>query len=182
MKIVGVDPSLTGTGVAVIRDGRFTGATVIKDSRWKKRAPQTERERQERLDVILCRVSEWAVGADLVVLEGLSFDSHDTMRQLAGLSWLLRRQCWKADRPFVLVPPSTLKLWAVDHGKADKGVMLAAARETFPGVEIEDDNAADAVWLAALGADHLGYPLVDMPERRAQALAKVAWPTPAVAA
>lgn len=180
MKIIGVDPSLTGTGLAAIVGGRLTGTEVIRP--WKKRAPRTEVERQERLDVILRAVAIWTTGADLVVMEGLSFDSHDTDRQLAGLSWLLRRQLWKTGRAFALVSPSSLKLWAVGHGRAPKGVMLATARETFPDVEIEDDNAADAAWLAATGADHLGELVPSVSAERANALHSVAWPPLEIAA
>lgn len=182
MKIVGIDPSLTGTGLAAIVDGRLTGTDVIRPPAWQKRAPRTEQERQMRLDVILGVIGEWARLADLTVIEGLSFDHHDSDRQLSGLNWIIRRQLWAGRRPFVLVPPSNLKLWAVGHGRAPKGVMLAAARETFPEIEIEDDNAADATWLAALGSDHLGEPAAQVPADRVRALGSVAWPALADAA
>jgi crossover junction endodeoxyribonuclease RuvC len=98
------------------------------------------------------------------------------MRQLAGLSWLVRYRLWKASAPVALVPPSKVKLYATGKGQgADKLAMVRAA-ERFPGVEIEDDNAADALWLAAMGARHLGMPVDDVPQAHAAALMGVTWP------
>lgn len=176
MKITGIDPSLTSTGLAAIVDGRLTGTEVVRPAGWTRKAPRTEAQRQERLDVILSEIGTWTRSADLVVMEGLSFDSHDTERQLAQLSGVIKRQLWKAGRPFVLVPPSKLKLWSVGHGNAPKSVMLAAAREAFPEIEIEDDNAADAVWLAAVGADHLGERPESVTPDRASVVELLAWP------
>ncbi len=53
-------------------------------------------------------------------------------------------------------------------------MLLAAARrfDWFDG----SNDAGDALWLAALGADQLGVPMVEMPKAHRVALAGVAWP------
>lgn len=44
-----------------------------------------------------------------------------------------------------------------------------------------DNNQADALVLAAMGADHYGTPLVELPKAHREALEKVAWPDLTVA-
>jgi crossover junction endodeoxyribonuclease RuvC len=181
MKVIGIDLSLTGTGLAAIIDGQVSGTEVVRLSRWAKKAPQNQGERLQRFNDILGWVNLWTVGADLVVMEGLAFDAHDTARQLAGLSWLAQRQLWLAGIPTALITPSKLKLYAVGKGSgrgaAGKLAVTRAADRQFPNVEIEDDNAADALWLAAMGARHLGQPVDERPEVSLAALVGVEWPT-----
>jgi hypothetical protein len=43
-------------------------------------------------------------------------------------------------------------------------------------VDVKDDNEADALWLAAMAADHYGCPLVAMPQAHRAALEAVTWP------
>jgi hypothetical protein len=69
-------------------------------------------------------------------------------------------------------------------GGADRGApsayelfaeQLAAARaEVLPA-----EAAVWALWLRAMGLDHLGAPLVERSARQRAALREVAWPTPA---
>ena len=44
-------------------------------------------------------------------------------------------------------------------------------------VDVTNNNEADALVLAAMGADHLGAPLVDLPQTHRAALDAVQWPT-----
>lgn len=45
-------------------------------------------------------------------------------------------------------PVATVKRLATKKGNADKDAMVAAARAFWPDVRIEDDNHADALWIA----------------------------------
>lgn len=180
MKIIGIDPSLTAPGFAGIVNGRVVGTETYVPSKIKGRV--TEQARHRRLAEILVVARDWATGADLVVIEGLAYDGHDTMRQLAGLHWLLRHSLWSGDRTVALVTPSSLKAFATGRGGADKDDMLALARQSFPGVEIGDHNAADALWLAETGAAHLGCPVLDTSAERVTHIQGVTWPKSDLAA
>jgi crossover junction endodeoxyribonuclease RuvC len=78
--------------------------------------------------------------------------------------------------PVAMVPPSTLKVYATGSGAADKDAMLKAARGMWPDVDIEDDNSADALLLAAMGARYLGHPCDDVPAERWASLDGAEWP------
>jgi crossover junction endodeoxyribonuclease RuvC len=54
-------------------------------------------------------------------------------------------------------------------------VLLAVARR-FPDYDVRNNNEADALVLAAMGFDHLGQPLVQMPAPHRAALAAAQWP------
>ena len=54
--------------------------------------------------------------------------------------------------------------------------MLLAVARRWPHVEIVGNDTADALALAAMGADHLGQPIAAMPATHRAALDKVDWP------
>jgi Holliday junction resolvasome RuvABC endonuclease subunit len=61
--------------------------------------------------------------------------------------------CHDAFCSFRGVPVGTLKKWATGKGNAKKAEMIEAARD-HTGLDITDDNEADAVLLALYAAEH----------------------------
>ncbi len=117
----------------------------------------------------------------LVVIEGPSYGSGTGDRQQghherAGLWWHTTYRLWRVEIPFAVVPPSVLKKYATGRGNASKQEVLLAAARRYPGVDIANDNEADAVVLLALALDHLGEPLAEVPQTHRAALDKIAWP------
>ena len=64
---------------------------------------------------------------------------------------------------------------AVTKADLPDAEFIAAARR-FPDVEVTNNNEADALVLAAMGARHLGRPIDDMPKSHLTALDAVRWP------
>jgi crossover junction endodeoxyribonuclease RuvC len=167
--IVGLDLSLTSTGTAFI--GEKTWADRI--------TPRTTS--YQRLQTILTSVLALTADATLVVIEGPSFGSGTTSRQSGqhergGLWWLVTYRLWHREIPFAVVPPATLKKYATGKGKATKDAVLAAAIRRYPNVSFDGNDQADALILAAMGADHLGHPIATMPTAHRAALTAVKWP------
>lgn len=80
--------------------------------------------------------------------------------------------------PVAEVPATSLKKYATGKGSSTKAAMVDALARRMPQfVTRGNDNLVDAAWLAAMGADHLGHPIVAMPEAHRAALAGVTWPT-----
>ncbi len=171
--VVGVDLSLTSTGLAAIswEDGRPTV---------ELRRLKTKLRGFDRLDFILDAVAQWTFGARLVVVEGLAFAAHDTGRQGAGLHWLVRHGLWKGEMPTAVCPPTVRAKYACGKGNGGKDEVLAAVirRYGIPlDLEIDGNDVADALTMAALGARWLGRPIEErIPEVNAQVLSKVEWP------
>ena len=173
MRIIGIDPSLTATGIAIIEDGEWTMLDVLKNNL----------RGHERMDYITSNLAELFVtlkAGDVVVMEGPSFNSQgQRSHELAGMWWLIRQEMWYyPDITVVIVSPNTRAKYASGRGNANKIDVYAAVQEQFPDLEIKDHNVGDAIILASMGARRymsaVDDKLDDSPEM--DAYKKVEWP------
>lgn len=167
--IIGVDPSMAATGLAVWRNERAYCDTLTTSPR----AGTVIRWRE-----ILQRVWSQVDGPTVMVVETLPVGHTGVSNLLierAGLLALLQYGASSRDIPFALVNPTTLKMYATGKGNASKADMLAAARDDR--ADVRNDNEADAYWCATMALDHYRYgrTLRSIP-RQAEALRRVEWP------
>jgi crossover junction endodeoxyribonuclease RuvC len=180
--IVGLDLSLTSTGVAYVNVGADHAPDVQLD-RW-----QPKSRGHLRLDYLVEQAAKAVAGATLVMLEGPAYGSAAGARQSghherAGLWWLVAHQVWRGHAPLVVVPPNVRAMYATGKGNAGKDDVLAAVIRRYPQAEVMGNDQADALVMAAMGARHLGLALEPaLPETHKRALDKLEWPTPGVAA
>ena len=179
MRVVGLDLSLTSTGVAVVDDEPADGVgRVVGRVTSSGKATATLRERHHRLQLLCQRVAALAWPSNLVVVEGPSFGQHRQGGQhdRAGLWWLVVSTLHDVGVPVVEVPPSVRSKYATGAGNASKDAVLAAVVRRYPDVEVRGNDEADALVLAAMGARHLGRPIDSLPQVHLQAMGKVRWP------
>lgn len=159
MHLIGVDPSLTATGVATPQD-TFT----IK----------SKADGDRRLMDLYLQVFDQAVHADFAALEDLP-----THAQGAGKTGMaqgaVRVALLNADVDYVVIPPACLKKYATGKGNATKPDMRMALYQRM-GLDLRDDNQVDAWWLRAMLCDALGTPVCQLPRTHRDSLAKVTWP------
>ncbi|MFF1498672.1 crossover junction endodeoxyribonuclease RuvC [Streptomyces sp. NPDC058316] len=166
LRVIGLDLSLTSTGVALP-----DGTTY----RIKTRSETGDRRLLHIRDSIRDDLAEHrphlAVVEDLpkhAMAAGITAKVHG-----AVLCELL-----DAGVLYAYVVPATLKAFACDNGRADKAQMAAAAY-LAAGAEFADDKGgdqADAWWLRAAGHDWCGLPLFSMPQAQRDRLSKAKWP------
>lgn len=172
MNVIGLDLSLSRTGVA----GHGWTAHL---------KPKAALRGHQRLDWILDGVRDYTSTADLVVIEGLAFAAHDTNRQSAGLSWLVRHlMLWRRDLAYAVVPPANLKQYVTGNGNAKKERVRAVLATKLGWVtESTILDESDAAALCLMGYDWAGAPLVEFPDvPNRGALAGATWPdTPGLA-
>lgn len=170
-RVVGIDLSLSSTGIATGDETTTHGHSLPKDADIRARAERIVWITEE------CRLV--STKADIVVIEGFSFGSPQGATEAGGLGWQVRLMLLDERVPFAIVPPSTLKKFATGKGNAGKDDMKLAAQSrlglTFTGNGSGD--RCDARWLQEMGLHHLGAPTVDLPAVNLEALTKVAWPT-----
>lgn len=169
--VVGIDTSLTGTGLALSLPFaiELITSTGLKDA--------TLAERRVRLAHLVGRICGWCIGADLVVIEAPAYASKlGSMHDRSGLWWLVVDELIYKGLTVVEVTPSGRAKYATGKGNASKDVVLAEVVRRFPGYTGSNNNTADAYVLMAMGLDHLGHPLVDMPALNRSALDAVRWP------
>jgi crossover junction endodeoxyribonuclease RuvC len=168
-RVIGLDLSLTSTGFAT-PDGacRITSKGSRGDS---------ITQRHERLNRLLLRIMELAHEADLVVIEQPAYSrTQGSQHDRSGLWWLVVDALLYRSVTVVEVAPTARARYATGRGNASKDEVLAAVVRRYPDVAINGNDEADAYVLMAMGLDHLGCPVVEVPKAHRAALDKVDWP------
>lgn len=162
--VIGIDPSLAGTGIATDAESY----TVV-----------TKAGQADRLDVIYTAVHTQATTCwdetRLAVLEDLPKHAHSA--GLTGMAQgVVRLALIRAECPYLLVPPASLKKYATNNGNASKSDMRMAWFQRA-GADVRDDNQVDALWLRQIGLALLDDPTaIVMPKVNRGALDKLELP------
>lgn len=199
MIVAGIDPSLTSAGIAIVQDGQpvhiaspgFTDrGGGYSGKSWKLRNRRVRYQNRQIYEAIM------TVGKpDLMLIEehpygakafGGEFDRAFLWHKIIETFDL-------AKIPFVVVHNQTLKVWVTGKGscrdteltrtqrrKQDKQLMIDTVSSWWPdwkGRIGKNDDVADALGLAAIGAFHLGDPMpFPVKPRHTTGLDKVDWP------
>lgn len=180
-RVVGVDSSLTASGVARIDERGIALAVLGSQGRQiDDLATRTTRLRgnvRRVLDFALDGLDRQARGPlPVFAIEGPAFTTKGHAHDRSGQWWLLVHLLSK-EGLVVEIPPSSMKLYATGRGGADKDEVLAAAIRAFPDADVRNNNAADALWLAAMVRRQLGAPIEKSRSKvSAAALDRVRWP------
>ena len=177
--VVGVDPSLTGTGIA--SSNGWVDVAGYKRAR-SKDPGITQLPHPERIAAMTNLVDTvyYSIGApQLVVMELPAVSrSGGGAHERGWFWWQLYHRLTTTGFPVGLMAPNARALYATGKGNAAKGAVIDAVTRRFPQWATEgNDNAADAVALMAAGRDWLGHPITDLPKTHRAALDKATWPT-----
>ncbi|MFJ1461813.1 hypothetical protein [Nocardia sp. N2S4-5] len=175
--IVGLDLSLTSTGIAVIGTGRPWCATI--ESSGKADAPWESRYR--RLGDLVLRVRAAITPGAFVVLEAPAYSrTTGSQHDRSGLWWMVHDRLVGSGCTVLPVGPNLRAKYATGKGNAGKDAVLAAAVRRYADIAITGNDTADAVVLAAIGCRLLGRPIDDpMPKTHLAALDTIRIPTEA---
>jgi len=161
MRVMGIDPSLSGTGVA-LGDGTLRTIKTTAKEGDGERLLKLYRELQAAMRGDDGRKATFAVIEDL--------PTHAMSAGLTGRAQgIVRMTLAQWDTPYVAIPPASLKKFATGKGNAKKDAMRQAWLE-FSGEDNSDDNQVDAAWLRQIGL-HLKGGLVNLPPEQLAAVA-----------
>lgn len=156
---MGIDVSLTSTGVAVATQNGDAQTELVKTS---GKMTDTIDDTAIRLGNIITEVFNFAasVDPDVIVIETATFSTHkdSSAHRRAGLWWALvmvLREHW----PVVGVSPTQLKKYATGKGNAPKEAVLMSVAKMWGHGVVEDGNfdRADSMVLATMGSQYLGW-------------------------
>lgn len=172
--MLGVDPSLTCTGLAKTVGG------VVLTSRVRTSSEGDELgDMRRRVRLIVGQVLKFAPEECLTVIEApivMRNGRGGAQLERAWLFGMLVDQLILRG-PIVQVRPATRAMYATGSGSAKKPEVLAAVRALFPLLQVVDDNEADALAMCAMGARWGGSPVDgDLDKKRARAMVAVRWP------
>ncbi|MBS1674454.1 MAG: hypothetical protein JSS74_10865 [Actinobacteria bacterium] len=188
--VLGVDPSLTVSGVALVEWHPGTDFPDPSWSTWRGRAQKPETESvatsYRRMRIMLREILALVPPRlTLSVVEGPSMGSRHAglADERAGLRWLLVSQLI-ARGPVVLVSPTSRQaltgVGKISRGTPDserKALVTAAVRSMLPDVNVPDHNVADSVALAAAGAVAAGADFITYAPKQLAAHSNVPWPS-----
>jgi len=144
-KVIGIDPSLTSLGLAYRNNGSVLAYCVSgKELRGLARI----RYIREAVDEALDRYTP-----DLVVFEGYALGfrgKSNIIFDLGELGGVLKLLILDRGIDILLVPPTSLKLFATGKGNADKEQVSLAVKEML-GVSFSTSDQYDAAGLLAMG-------------------------------
>lgn len=179
---VGLDLSLTSTGIAVMGEA---GLCEIHNIKSKGTAADGPGENYDRIEGIANEFRLWLDRnwlkhgyPKLGVLEAPSHGSRNGKpHERAGLWWAVFGVLHGKGIRVVTVAPATRAKYITGDGRAKKPAVLAAAREMY-GQEIPNDDVADASGLAAMGMRSLGLPVETvLSDKQLEAFEGVSWQT-----
>lgn len=160
---MGIDPSVTATGIAVESEGfsfRHTSPLKAKKLKGDYRLIGLFDE----ITYTIGWVDMMGFPVKLAIMEDLP--THAKSAGLTGRAQgAVRMALSEAGVPYMSLPPATLKKAATGKGNADKAAMRAALPQAYSDV-LADDNQVDAFWLAEIAKHYMGEPadLLAMPE------------------
>lgn len=178
--ILGIDLSLTGTGLALRTDSiihaelqsSHVGGWYFKVIDTKACANKFERWR-----MIQETVTFWSHFADEVIIEGYGFASFSAV-DLAEIGGIVRYSLWRNSHPVTEVAPATLKRFVCGKGNADKSLMLLEAYKLW-GQSFEDHNLCDAFCLAQFGRALVPDPMQTLRQFQREVIEQFQLPKPA---
>lgn len=148
---VGIDPSLTATGISIISN---TGELV--DTKLIKTHNECYLNAEQRIIDIYNQFKFVSniVGLKRVYVEGLSYMSNSpTLFERCGLLYLMLTYLFRCDINYEVIPPTTLKKFITTDGHADKLFIRKVIRCRWE-YDFEDDNIADAYGLARMALSY----------------------------
>ncbi|MFH5231904.1 hypothetical protein [Antrihabitans spumae] len=168
--VVGIDPSLTAAGVSTIKHPRIAGnpnkpicATMGRQGSNADTITQTAIRIGDQTRRIWGSLPS---SVQLVVIESPGRPNPNAPGRFAERATVYYRiveQLALRRIPVVTVASKTVKKWATGSGDASKAEMVAAMRELWPAALIRNDNEADALALATMGAMQLGWLEPELP-------------------
>ena len=150
MRILGVDSSLTGTGVCCLKledrangDGTDIDLHFIREPQLRdaQRLLALRRHLRDILDVFR---------PDLCVIEGYAYEGLGKLAELGEWGGIIKVELEERSIPFFVVAPKRLKKFVAGHGDANKDQMMESVEERY-GIVTDNDNLADAIGLAKVG-------------------------------
>ena len=169
MRVLGIDPSLTSTGLALVEDGQVRSLVRVR----------SKLKGHRRVEQIVAETLHLARQADYVGIEGTAMHAKgSSVVQIFGLWGVLTHALWVARPrdPYYVVTPSGRCKYATGKGNADKDQVLAAVIRRYTDADVTGNDVADALVIAAMGSRQYGHPMeATLPEVNLKALEGVQW-------
>lgn len=180
MIVAGIDPSLTGTGIAIHTNGTLTARRKIG---YPGHNGASDLDRARRVVALRHEVVNYVRGfhPDIVAIESPSYGSifGSACDRNAFWHYLIHEFGVAGPERYAGVAPTCLKRFVTGNGAATKQLVIDTINTWHPHLRLgkKDDNIADAEGLATMIDAHLGHPLpFELRRVQKESLDVVNWP------
>lgn len=168
---IGVDWSLTATGVVAWVDGEWDRCTIRT-----KPDDGTPTGFLHRVHDIVAQIIAWADPAegDMWAIEGPSLGAKGSaVDRMFGGWWLTVNELTNHhETPWVFAPSSVKKL-ATGKGNAGKDEVLLATAKRIPEADVTNEHEADAAWITIAASLIAGQPILNLPATHTTGLTRL---------
>lgn len=145
--IIGIDPSLNASGIAVLKYTRDFEPEFVHKQLIKCKSKMGDVGRLIYIIDCIGDIINNYVDPHIAI-EGLSFGARGKgMLQLAGLNYGIQMFLSRKYLKHVLIPPTVMKKFVTGKGNSPKDIVMVKAFKKW-GVEFSDNNICDAYCLA----------------------------------
>lgn len=175
-RYVGIDPSLTRTGVAII-DTNLDEPVFSVASFSSPACSSSIEDRNNRLRELTDKIHNF-IYKDFwptkVAIEGPAHSSSvGKMWDRSGLWWYLINDMIY-DTDIIEIPPTTRAKYATGKGNAGKDEVILSIARTYTMFDLTNNDEADAIALVSMLARLHGEPIDgDLPKNKLEALNKI---------
>ncbi|WP_018135431.1 hypothetical protein [Acaricomes phytoseiuli] len=159
--IIGIDLSLTSTGIATLHNGQITLNTFrtkgTKNDTWKQRA--------DRIINTSHQIAGSVPPGATVAIEAPAYASTTgSQHDRSGLWWYTYTTLHHGfGCPIIAITPAQRMIYATGKGNTTKDQVLAATIRRYPQANITNNDEADALILAAITARLHNNPIENQP-------------------
>lgn len=185
LRVVSLDLSLTGTGIAATHDSNGSPRLACRTVTPRRYPSETAIDHRRLHEIFAAVMHAARCRPDLVVVEWLPQvgDHGDAALRLAELHGLVKHWLYKQKLRYVDVRPQHLKIYATGRGDAKKHEVREQVTARYGSLlHIGTEDEADSVALLALALDKYKQPLerggrpIDVPLTNRRAIDSVKWP------
>lgn len=177
MIVVGIDPSLTGTGVVALHPMSAEAYSIASRRFGERSTGRSLYARASRIEMLVDRVAEFVDAAGDVAAIGIESPSYGS-RAVGGLVYeraalfiALAIRLKSTARMFEIAPTQRAK-YATGKGNADKMSVVTSTLAEH-ALQTRDDNEIDAFVLAKIVARALDAPIDQTTEYRTEIVQRV---------
>jgi crossover junction endodeoxyribonuclease RuvC len=177
MKIIGLDLSLTSTGIAEFEDGARRSWTHGRAGKRTDTLEDRAARIAESAENSVAAALQGHQRADLVLVEAHTFAAKGgSQHDRSGLWWTVVGRLIYSDVPVIEVSPSSIKLFATGKGNAGKDDVLLAVARRHPDFEFTTNDEADAITLVDMALARWSHDHFEPTAYQLRAIEKVVWP------
>ena len=189
-RVLGIDTSLTATGLAridvgpSIREGvEFSISTATVSAPPPRKNDKSKTAMARRVMALRSEIESAIVDADdiangfkpdLIAVESLAYGAKGASAWV--LPWVFGCVCELAvvyGIPLIEVTPNQRAKYVAGAGNADKDTVMLAAVKRWPEADIRNNNEADAAGVGAVGCHFLNLPIVHVSKYHEEVMAAI---------